>query len=1537
MTDSSQDGIDNTMLRVSPLKRAFRVETILFMMALPFIAVFSNKFWANEPNNLPVSNIGSNGLPQRELQDALTSLQEIQEAILSLRETQAALQGEIDATKGQINEKKLQEVKEQVVTPMTTSSSHHRNPLSAVKDFPIFEVYESKAKSVKNVDFTDYSPRKMQTAEAPVESATDTGCDGTLFRLELSLDQFPPETIVDLENEDTGELLANLTFADQDPFTDITFEQCLDKGAYIVRIKDTFADGLACFDSFDGLPCYNIFIDNELVIEGTPFQTAIRVHTFDSNSLCLINDVVIYTLNFDVAQERPQHKVHAGKFKTDVDFFDLPDQDPNVTSRSYYSCLNSSIYELNIRPRRSRGDLVCDDHCYTISVNGNIIVVGPNRIITDELYIKSFFITIDHIGGERKCKDNPIISPINDLSSFAFDDRIARVLNVIQALSKMQDIFTRGTSQYEATCYILYDDPLKIKAEDKLLAQRYALAVFLFSTNQRAEVQLPSDMCFNSKFQCDEEGDIISVDWSGEGMDGIIPTEIGHLLWLETLRLEKKNLQGTIPTEINRLENLHILSLDHNKLRGTIPTEVGDLPLTFFSLWDNQLTGTIPTELGNSKNLAILYLHENMLTGTIPKEIFLRNTLNQLVTNANELSGSIPTEIGINSNMQIFYTENNKHTGKIPSELGSAQLLWMIDLGHNALTGTIPTELANISMILDEVRFNDNFLTGPFPELQPKGVLYLNNNTLTGSIPPSIFNLSISGLKINDNDVTGEVTEAFCDNLSFVEGFDGVFDLWVDDSAWFIDRPLVICPCCDDVNCHMWEFQDIPIVGGTRRPSCPASNSFKREIYERFIIIDDVAQVTHGEGIGKGIAGTLDLCLSPTGCFSVKHEVEDGRDDGDITWDREYTVVFSNNSRTLEEKDTCDAVMICGESIGPEDPRRTGLNHLTHILLSDLSFLDRPNFPEYQALCWLMRNDTLYENYNVCDGTLLQRYVMALLYYTYKASIGFETLEPIDTCLWPGVTCDPRGRFVEELDLSGKGLKGHLVTELGLLTRLRKIDLSNNKLQGIFDEKIFEYLPNLETFNVSFNKFGGGIPHGLLILPKIERIDLSNNLLVGVMPTLAYSQSIKSFDVENNLLVGFIPNELIACMQLENINLSRNNFKGNIDPRLGLLRNLRELHLDQNILSGSIPVELFDLSLLEKLELQSNGLTGSIPSEIARLKNLTIIALNHNVLKGPMPPQISGLTKLQYLHLHVNILTGTAPFLPHLREFGEDNRYITDCGSPFHHIPNAISCPTCSTCCNSDEMCQLNLIWPLDIKYVGFIVCFSVPLGLGLIILLVYKGFKLKDNRDPLSIFDENSSYVLVFTDSKAAYFIFAVTFFVQGLFYYTFLLASTFDDVSSDWQFTLICPNTSAVCKDSNTVSKFGWFLFFVVTIATLGVDYVNSALQIRKSMVLLDPWLFFSGFLHMAMTVLALFASGFYNQALATSNTELIVNAVILLFINDLDEQFMNIFQVLAPGWVDERIEEVRKNMIGRVEDDGRKPDNVGGSMMVGEGATP
>ena len=62
-----------------------------------------------------------------------------------------------------------------------------------------------------------------------------------------------------------------------------------------------------------------------------------------------------------------------------------------------------------------------------------------------------------------------------------------------------------------------------------------------------------------------------------------------------------------------------MLWLFNNQLAGEIPTELGSLTnLVTLRLDGNRLTGTIPAELGGLTNLAVLYLADNQLTGCVP-------------------------------------------------------------------------------------------------------------------------------------------------------------------------------------------------------------------------------------------------------------------------------------------------------------------------------------------------------------------------------------------------------------------------------------------------------------------------------------------------------------------------------------------------------------------------------------------------------------------------------------------------------------------------------------------------------------------------------------------------------------------------------------------------------------------------------------------------------------------------------------------------------------------------------------------------------
>ncbi|XP_022716780.1 receptor-like protein 12 [Durio zibethinus] len=85
------------------------------------------------------------------------------------------------------------------------------------------------------------------------------------------------------------------------------------------------------------------------------------------------------------------------------------------------------------------------------------------------------------------------------------------------------------------------------------------------------------------------------------------------------------------------------------------------------------------------------------------------------------------------------------------------------------------------------------------------------------------------------------------------------------------------------------------------------------------------------------------------------------------------------------------------------------------------------------------------------------------------------------------------------------------------------------------------------------------------------------------------------------------------------IDLSNNNFHGEIPSVIGKLSSLRGLNLSHNSLTGHIPTSMGNMTSLEWLDLSSNRLMGKIPNELTDLTFLAFLNLSHNQLTGPIP------------------------------------------------------------------------------------------------------------------------------------------------------------------------------------------------------------------------------------------------------------------------------------------------------------------------------
>ncbi|KAL5537844.1 hypothetical protein UlMin_046342 [Ulmus minor] len=228
-------------------------------------------------------------------------------------------------------------------------------------------------------------------------------------------------------------------------------------------------------------------------------------------------------------------------------------------------------------------------------------------------------------------------------------------------------------------------------------------------------------------------------------------------------------------------------------------------------------------------------------------------------------------------------------------------------------------------------------------------------------------------------------------------------------------------------------------------------------------------------------------------------------------------------------------------------------------------------------------------------------------------------------------------KSLRSLNFNRNQLEGPLPQSLRTCKKLEVLDVGNNKINGSFPNWL-ESLPELQVLILRSNRFYGPVGNPTTRFPfqKLRIMDLSNNNFIGHLPRQYFeslSAMMESHAVEFGYmgLEGYYMDSVMVemkgvSMQLvkiqkifTTIDLSRNQFVGEIPNLIGRLKSLHGLNFSHNKLSGSIPPSLRNLSNLEWLDLSSNELVGVIPWQLTDLTFLASLNLSHNKLDGPIP------------------------------------------------------------------------------------------------------------------------------------------------------------------------------------------------------------------------------------------------------------------------------------------------------------------------------
>lgn len=256
-----------------------------------------------------------------------------------------------------------------------------------------------------------------------------------------------------------------------------------------------------------------------------------------------------------------------------------------------------------------------------------------------------------------------------------------------------------------------------------------------------------------------------------------------------------------------------------------------------------------------------------------------------------------------------------------------------------------------------------------------------------------------------------------------------------------------------------------------------------------------------------------------------------------------------------------------------------------------------------------------------------------------------------EASLYEGVQCTTTTSnavgTLSGLYLSGKGCIGTFPSDIYKLTNMRYINCNINLISGNFPIEM-QYMSDLRKLSMCGNLLRGPLDQDALSHWTLIRfIDLSFNEFDGELPDIfGQMNHLMHLNIAGNKFTGFLPSSISSLTRLEVLKCYSNDFYGVI-PSSWAHCQLRIIDLSQNRLSGGLR-PLLSSPKLETLNLSNNCFTDDLTYtqdgttiQWTKLTNLTTLYLHKNQFTSHgLPSQLYQHTSLRRLNLSHNNISG---------------------------------------------------------------------------------------------------------------------------------------------------------------------------------------------------------------------------------------------------------------------------------------------------------